>query len=66
LAALNKEYEDKFGFIFMCFVNGRTLEEIVPVVEERMKLPRAEELATGLKAFVDVARSRLAKLTAAP
>ena len=50
----------------MCFVNGRTLEEIVPVVEERMKLPRAEELATGLKAFVDVARSRLAKLTAAP
>ena len=63
LAALNAEYEAKFGFIFMCFVNGRTLEQIIPVLRERMVLSREEELATGLKAFVDVARSRLSKLS---
>jgi 2-oxo-4-hydroxy-4-carboxy--5-ureidoimidazoline (OHCU) decarboxylase len=36
----------------------------VPELEARIKNTRDEELATGLKAYVDVARSRLAKLTA--
>jgi len=58
LAKLNAEYEAKFGFIFMEFVNGRSLPEIIPVLQQRLTGTKDGELMTGLEAFVSVARSR--------
>ncbi|HEX3806950.1 MAG TPA: 2-oxo-4-hydroxy-4-carboxy-5-ureidoimidazoline decarboxylase [Gaiellaceae bacterium] len=58
LAQLNAEYEAKFGFRFVVFVNGRPRREIVPVLRERLQRTREEELATGVDELVQIAVSR--------
>ncbi|KAJ1735675.1 hypothetical protein H4S06_001408 [Coemansia sp. BCRC 34490] len=65
-AELNKAYEDKYGFRFVVFVNGRSKESLFPVVEERIAHGnKRKELATGLSEMVDIARDRASKLQAA-
>jgi 2-oxo-4-hydroxy-4-carboxy--5-ureidoimidazoline (OHCU) decarboxylase len=59
LAAMNEEYEARFGFRFVVFVAGRPQSEIVPVFRERLQRTRAEELATGIDEFLAIARDRL-------
>ena len=58
LAALNAEYEERFGFRFVVFVNGRLRREIVPVLRERMTRSREEELQTAMDELVQIAISR--------
>jgi 2-oxo-4-hydroxy-4-carboxy--5-ureidoimidazoline (OHCU) decarboxylase len=58
LARLNDEYERRFGFEFVVFVNGRTRAELLPVLRERLERSRAEELETGLRELCAIARSR--------
>jgi 2-oxo-4-hydroxy-4-carboxy--5-ureidoimidazoline (OHCU) decarboxylase len=58
LADLNEEYERRFGFRFVVFVNGRPRREIVPVLRERLLRTREEELATGVDELVQIAISR--------
>ena len=36
LERLNREYEDRFGFRFVVFVNRRPKSEIVPILRERL------------------------------
>lgn len=63
LAALNAEYEKKYGFPFVVFVAGRSKREIIPVMEERIKNgTRDGELTTGLTAMMLIAADRLKKL----
>jgi 2-oxo-4-hydroxy-4-carboxy--5-ureidoimidazoline (OHCU) decarboxylase len=62
LAAMNDEYERKFGFRFVVFVAGRSKAEIVPVMRERLRRTREEELATGVDEFLAIARDRLGRL----
>jgi 2-oxo-4-hydroxy-4-carboxy--5-ureidoimidazoline (OHCU) decarboxylase len=59
LDALNDEYERKFGFRFVVFVNRRPKAEIVEVLRERLRNTREEELAAGLEAIVDIAADRV-------
>ena len=59
LDLLNADYERKFGFRFVVFVHGRSRAEIVPVLRERLRRSREEELATGLEEFLAIARDRL-------
>ena len=58
LAELNAEYEARFGFRFVVFVNGRPRREIVPVLRERMQRTRGEELQTAVDELVQIAISR--------
>jgi 2-oxo-4-hydroxy-4-carboxy--5-ureidoimidazoline (OHCU) decarboxylase len=58
LAELNAAYEEKFGFRFVVFVNGRPRREIVPVLRERLERPREEELSTGVDELVQIAVNR--------
>ena len=58
LAELNRAYEERFGFRFVVFVNGRPRREIVPVLRERLERARAEELETGVDELVQIAVSR--------
>ncbi len=60
LDRLNAEYEARFGFRFVVFVNGRPKSAIVSVLKERMGNDRNQELETGLRAVVDIAAARLA------
>jgi 2-oxo-4-hydroxy-4-carboxy--5-ureidoimidazoline (OHCU) decarboxylase len=56
--ALNVQYERKFGFRFVVFVNRRPKAEILDVLQERMQRTRDEELDTGCRELVAIARDR--------
>jgi 2-oxo-4-hydroxy-4-carboxy--5-ureidoimidazoline (OHCU) decarboxylase len=58
LDALNRAYEEKFGFRFVVFVNRRPRREIVPILRERLERTRAEELQTGVDELVQIAVDR--------
>jgi len=58
LARLNEEYERRFGFRFVVFVNGRPRREIVPVLRARLQRTREEELGTAVDELVQIAVDR--------
>ena len=58
LAYQNQIYEEKFGFRFVVFVNRRPKAEILEVLRERLERTRDEELETGLRELVAIARDR--------
>jgi len=62
LAALNGEYERAFGFRFVVFVAGRSKAEILPVMRERLRRTREDELATGIAEFLAITRDRLERI----
>jgi 2-oxo-4-hydroxy-4-carboxy--5-ureidoimidazoline (OHCU) decarboxylase len=58
LAYLNQVYEEKFGFRFVVFVNGRPKAEILEVLRGRLERDREQEFDTGLRELVAIARDR--------
>jgi len=58
LDRLNAEYENKFGFRFVVFVNRRPKSKIVPVLRGRLERTRDEELDTAVKELVEIAEDR--------
>jgi 2-oxo-4-hydroxy-4-carboxy-5-ureidoimidazoline decarboxylase len=58
LAYLNQVYEEKFGFRFVVFVAGRQKAEILEVLRGRIANTREEELDTGCRELVAIARDR--------
>ena len=58
LERLNREYEERFGFRFVVFVNQRPKREIVPILRERLRRSREEELETALLELVAIAEDR--------
>jgi 2-oxo-4-hydroxy-4-carboxy--5-ureidoimidazoline (OHCU) decarboxylase len=62
LADLNEQYEARFGFRFVVFVDRRPRAAIIPVLEARLGNTRDQELATGRAEVLAIARDRLAVL----
>jgi 2-oxo-4-hydroxy-4-carboxy--5-ureidoimidazoline (OHCU) decarboxylase len=58
LERLNAEYEKRFGFRFVVFVNRRPKREIVPILHERLKRSREQELDTAVQELVAIAEDR--------
>ena len=58
LDRLNREYEERFGFRFVVFVNRRTKSELVPILRERLGRSREEELNTAVHELVAIAEDR--------
>jgi OHCU decarboxylase len=58
LAYLNQVYEEKFGFRFVVFVAGRSRAELLAVLRERLERTPEEELETGIRELVAIARDR--------
>jgi 2-oxo-4-hydroxy-4-carboxy--5-ureidoimidazoline (OHCU) decarboxylase len=58
LAYLNQVYEEKFGFRLVVFVHGRSKREILEVLRDRIARTREEELDTGCRELVAIARDR--------
>ena len=58
LAGMNALYEKKFGFRFVVFVDRRPRDEILTVLRERIARTREEELDTGCRELVAIARDR--------
>lgn len=62
LRSLNAEYEAKFGFKFIVFVNGRPKKDLIPVLQERLKNQNVKaELELGLSEMMAIATDRLTK-----
>ena len=58
LDRLNREYEERFGFRFVVFVNRRPRREILPVLRKRLERTHEQELATGVDELVQIAIDR--------
>jgi 2-oxo-4-hydroxy-4-carboxy-5-ureidoimidazoline decarboxylase len=58
LETMNVLYERKFGFRCVVFVNRRPKHEILTVLRERIARTREEELDTGCRELVAIARDR--------
>jgi 2-oxo-4-hydroxy-4-carboxy--5-ureidoimidazoline (OHCU) decarboxylase len=58
LARLNAEYEERFGFRFVVFVNRRPKAEILEVLRRRIGRSREEELDTAVEELVAIAEDR--------
>jgi 2-oxo-4-hydroxy-4-carboxy--5-ureidoimidazoline (OHCU) decarboxylase len=58
LSYQNQVYQEKFGFRFVVFVAGRSKREILQVLSERIGRTREEELETGCKELVAIAKDR--------
>jgi 2-oxo-4-hydroxy-4-carboxy--5-ureidoimidazoline (OHCU) decarboxylase len=58
LDELNRAYEERFGFRFVVFVNGRPKRELVPILRERLERTREQELDTALDELCAIAEDR--------
>jgi 2-oxo-4-hydroxy-4-carboxy-5-ureidoimidazoline decarboxylase len=58
LRRLNEEYERRFGFRFVVFVDGRPRSTILEVLRYRIAGDRAAEMETGLAAIIAIAEDR--------
>ncbi len=58
LDRLNREYERRFGFRFVVFVNRRPQAEILEVLRNRINRARSEELDTAVEELVAIAEDR--------
>ena len=62
LAAANRRYEDRFGFIYIVCATGKTAGEMLAIAEERVRHSRDEELHTAAEEQRKITRIRLEKL----
>jgi 2-oxo-4-hydroxy-4-carboxy--5-ureidoimidazoline (OHCU) decarboxylase len=58
LARLNAEYEQRFGFRFVVFVDRRPKAAILDVLRERIGRSREQELDTAVEELVAIAEDR--------
>jgi 2-oxo-4-hydroxy-4-carboxy-5-ureidoimidazoline decarboxylase len=63
LRQLNKQYEDRFGFRFVVFVNGRPKAAIVDVLRARLTGAADSELQMAVREMLAIARDRLKTLS---
>jgi 2-oxo-4-hydroxy-4-carboxy-5-ureidoimidazoline decarboxylase len=64
LAALNREYADRFGFIFIVFATGKTADEMLAILKDRINNPRSRELLSAAGEQMKITKLRLQKLAA--
>ncbi len=65
LARLNEKYEDKFGYIFIVCASGKSSEEMLAILRDRLENDRAEELHIAAAEQAKITELRLRKLLAA-
>lgn len=62
LYRLNKEYEEKNGFIFIVCASGKSADDMLRLLQTRIDNPRAQELQNGAREQGEITRLRIAKL----
>jgi allantoicase len=61
LAEANREYEERFGFIFIICASGRTAEEILAALRERITHERDTELRAAAEEQWNITELRIRK-----
>lgn len=64
-AAANAEYEAKFGHVYLVCASGRSGEELLKILRERLNNDPATELAVAGRELLKIAELRLAKAVTA-
>jgi 2-oxo-4-hydroxy-4-carboxy-5-ureidoimidazoline decarboxylase len=62
LEAENRQYEERFGYVFLIRASGRSGEEILSELRRRMKNDPAVELAEARRELSEIAGDRLSEL----
>ena len=62
LAAANREYEQRFGYIFIVFATGKSAEEMLALARERLRNDPDVELRAAAAEQLKITRLRLEKL----
>ena len=62
LKVQNERYLEKFGFIFIVYAPGKSAEDMLDLLEERLKNSREAELANGAGQQLLIMEARLRKL----
>lgn len=62
LAAANREYEERFGHIYIVCATGRSAEEMLGLARERLRNSPADELSIAAAEQWKITRLRLDKL----
>jgi OHCU decarboxylase len=62
LAQLNREYEEKFGYIFIVCATGKSSEEMLAILRERLGNDTEEELRNAAAEQAKITELRLRKL----
>jgi OHCU decarboxylase len=62
LAVLNREYEEKFGYIFIVCATGKSSEEMLGILRTRLENPADEELRNAAVEQARITELRLKKL----
>ena len=62
MEAANREYERRFGFIFIVCASGRTTEEMLAMLKERLKNETDKELRVAAEEQQRITQLRLRKL----
>ncbi len=62
LAERNREYENRFGFIFIVCATGKSSEEMLSIINERIGHDQATELRNAAEEQRKITRLRLEKL----
>jgi OHCU decarboxylase len=65
LAKLNQTYEEKFGYIFIVCASGKSSEEMLAILHDRLKNNAAEELRVAAAEQAKITELRLRKLLVA-
>jgi OHCU decarboxylase len=65
LADLNRAYEEKFGYIYIVCASGKSSEEMLAILRDRLKNNAAEELRIAAAEQAKITELRLRKLLAA-
>jgi 2-oxo-4-hydroxy-4-carboxy-5-ureidoimidazoline decarboxylase len=64
LAAANREYEARFGFMFIVCATGKSAEEMLAALERRMTNSPGDELVIAAAEQGEITRLRLGRLLA--
>jgi allantoicase len=62
LAAANRDYDAKFGFVFLICATGRSADEMLAALEQRLASDRQTEIRTAAEEQMKITRLRVAKL----
>jgi OHCU decarboxylase len=65
LATLNREYRERFGFIFIVFATGKTADEMLAILKSRINNTREQELQNAAAEQLKITQLRLRKLAVA-
>jgi allantoicase len=62
LACLNREYEAKFGYIYIVCASGKSSSEMLALLRERLSNDAAKEIGVAAEEQLAIARLRLQKI----